>query len=220
MVLLSFLLSKESMESCCIRVLLVLIATWATIHIVHAQDQEGFISLDRGLPTYELSPYKEITNGLWFSSDEKFIQSGNTGRSREIPERYTKQYETLRYFPNGTRNCYNLSVDKGRKYLIKAKFLYGNYDGLHIEPVFDLYLGPNLWATVDLVTMVNGTREEILHVSTSSSLQICLVKTGTTTPVISTLELRPVVSGSYITESGSLKLYDRYYLNKTGSRIR
>ncbi|CAG7879815.1 hypothetical protein BRARA_C01077 [Brassica rapa] len=211
------------MESCCDRVLLVLIATSALIiHTIYAQDQdqEDFINLDCGLPSYERSPYKAST-GLWFSSDEKFIQSGNTGRIREIPVGFTKQYETLRYFPNGSRNCYNLSVDKGRKYLIRTVFLYGNYDGLNIKPVFDIYLGPNLWATIDLVTRVNGTQPEILHIPTSSSLQICLVKTGTTTPVISTLELRPMVSSSsYMTESGSLKLYNRYYLNNTGYRIR
>lgn len=176
--------------------------------------------MDCGLPTYELSPYIEISSGVSFSSDEKFIQSGNSGRTLEMPKGYSKQYKTLRYFPNGTRNCYNLSVDKGRKYLIRTSFLYGNYDGLDIKPIFDLYLGPNLWATIDLETLVNGTRRDILHIPTSNSLQICLVKSGTTTPLISTLELRPMGNGSYITESGSLELQHWYYLNNTGSRIR
>ncbi|KAG2297307.1 hypothetical protein Bca52824_043976 [Brassica carinata] len=208
------------MERSCVGILLVLIAALASIHIVHAQDQEGFISLDCGLPTYELSPYIEISSGVSFSSDEKFIQSGNSGRTLEMPKGYSKQYKTLRYFPNGTRNCYNLSVDKGRKYLIRTSFFYGNYDGLDIKPIFDLYLGPNLWATIDLETLVDGTRRDILHIPTSNSLQICLVKSGTTTPLISTLELRPMGNGSYITESGSLELQYWYYLNKTGSRIR
>jgi hypothetical protein len=100
---------------------------------------------------------------------------------------------TLRYFPDGIRNCYNLNVEKGRTHLIVARFVYGNYDGFDLKPKFDLYLGPNLWATVDLQTEVNGTAEEILHIPTSNSLQICLVKTGETIPLISALELWEMV---------------------------
>ncbi|KAF8102416.1 hypothetical protein N665_0198s0120 [Sinapis alba] len=194
--------------------LLVLIAILAITHIVQAQDQQGFYSLDCGLPVNEPSPYTENSTGLLFSSDESFIQNGKTGRIKENPEGYAKPYETLRYFPEGIRNCYNLSVEKGRNYLIKASFVYGNYDGTNITPVFDLYLGPNFWAGIDL-RQLNGTREEILHVPTSNSLQFCLVKTGKTTPLISTLELRPMGNDSYITKSGSLKHFFNRYLSKS-----
>ncbi|KAL0735190.1 hypothetical protein Bca4012_011400 [Brassica carinata] len=91
-----------------LRILLVLIATLAIIHIIQAQDQQGFYSLDCGLPEKEPSPYTDST-GLFFSSDESFIQSGKSGRIKENPEGYAKPYETLRYFPEGKRNCYNLS---------------------------------------------------------------------------------------------------------------
>uniref|UniRef100_A0A1J3FCP5 Putative LRR receptor-like serine/threonine-protein kinase n=1 Tax=Noccaea caerulescens TaxID=107243 RepID=A0A1J3FCP5_NOCCA len=178
----------------------------AIIHIVLAQDQQGFISLDCGLPANERSPYEETYTGLQFSSDEKFIRSGKNGRIRENPVGYAKPYETLRYFPDGIRNCYSLNVEKGRTHLIVARFVYGNYDGFDLKPKFDLYLGPNPWATVDLQSLVNGTAEEILHIPTSNSLQICLVKTGETTPMISALELRPMGNDSYITKSGSLNL--------------
>lgn len=176
--------------------------------------------MDCGLPTNEPSPYKETDTGLWFSSDATFIRSGKTGRIKENLEGNSKPYKTLRYFPDGLRNCYNLSVDKGRRYLVRATFVYKNYDGLNNGPVFDLYLGPNPWAEIDL-RQVNGTREEILHIPTSDSLQICLVKNGTTTPLISTLELRPILEKeSYITKSGSLKLFFRRYYSKSGSNIR
>ncbi|XP_010443736.1 PREDICTED: receptor-like protein kinase At5g59670 [Camelina sativa] len=198
------------MESC-FWLLLVLITLAIIIHIVQAQDQKGFISLDCGLPDDQMSPYKMKGTELWFSSDKEFIQSGKTGRVRENPNGYAEPYLTMRYFPEGRRNCYNLSVDKGRKYLIKAYFLYGNYDGLYTNPVFDLYLGPNLWDTIDLETLVNGTAEEILHIPTSNSLQICLVKTGNTSPVITALELRPMGKKSYITKSGSLDFFFRRY---------
>ncbi|XP_019095494.1 PREDICTED: probable LRR receptor-like serine/threonine-protein kinase At5g59680 isoform X1 [Camelina sativa] len=187
--------------------LLVLITLAAIIHIVQAQDQQGFISLDCGRSANAPSPYKDTQTGLWYSSDNEFIQSGKTGQVRENPNYNREQYLTLRYFPKGKRNCYNLSVEKGRKYLIRAVFLYGNYDGLRINPVFDLYLGPNRLATIDFETRVNGTWENYIHIPTSNSLQLCLVKTGETTPLISGLDLRPLGKDSYITKSGSLRLY-------------
>ncbi|KAL1208519.1 Receptor-like protein kinase [Cardamine amara subsp. amara] len=202
-------------------VLFVVLISLAIIHIVQAQDQLGFISLDCGLPASEPSRYKETYTGLWFSSDREFIQSGKTGRIKKNQEKkLLKPYTTLRYFPDGIRNCYNLTVEKGRKYLIRAYFFYENYDGLNINPKFDLYLGPNPWTTIDLQKQVNGARPEILHIPTSNSLQICLVKNGTTTPLISTLELRPMGNDSYNTESGSLSLFFSKYINRSASFLR
>ncbi|KAL0709971.1 hypothetical protein Bca4012_016949 [Brassica carinata] len=198
--------------------LVVLTASLAIIHIVQAQDQKGFISLDCGLPSNK-SPYK-ASSGLWYYSDEKFTQGGKTGRVRENSESFAEEYNTLRYFPDGIRNCYNLNVEKGRRYLVRATFVYGNYDGLGMKPVFDVHLGPNLWGTVDLEKKVNGTLEDMLHTATSNSMQICLVKTGETKPLISSLELRPLGNDSYITKSGSLNCNYRYYLSETGSPIR
>nr|VDD20646.1 unnamed protein product [Brassica oleracea] len=202
-------------------ILLLIIRTLAIIHIVQAQSQQGFISLDCGLPANEPSPYKEEATGLQLSSDATFIQSGKTGRIHPtVASRFLKPYTTLRYFPDGTRNCYNLRVEKGRNHLIRASFLYGNYDGLDNNPTFDLYLGPNPWATIDLHKLVNGTREEIIHIPTSNKLQVCLVKTGPTTPLISTLEVRPMGNDSYSTQSGSLNLFFRFYFSESKTTLR
>ncbi|WZY75481.1 hypothetical protein YC2023_021865 [Brassica napus] len=201
--------------------LLALFAAFAITSFIQAQEQQGFISLDCGLPANGRSPYNDTFSRLHFSSDATFIQSGKTGKIQStLVSRFMKPYTTLRYFPDGIRNCYNLNVEKGSKYLIRATFIYGNYDGHDIKPVFDLYLGPNLWATIDLERAVNGTRQDMLHIPTSNSLQICLVKTGETTPLISALELRPMENVSYSTESDSLNLYNMYYLSKSGSQIR
>ncbi|CDY56102.1 BnaC02g44350D [Brassica napus] len=122
------------------------------------------------------------------------------------------------------RSVYGLNIVsealQGRNHLIRARFIYGNYDGLDINPKFDLYLGPNLWATVDLHRADNGTRREIFHIPTSSSLQICLVKTGETTPLISALEIRPLGNKSYSTSFGSLNLFFRIYLNQSDTYLR
>ncbi|XP_019092968.1 PREDICTED: probable LRR receptor-like serine/threonine-protein kinase At5g59680 isoform X2 [Camelina sativa] len=198
--------------------LFVVIANLAISHLAQAQSQEGFISLDCGLPVNEESPYEEESTGLQYTSDATVIHSGKTETIRaNLESGFVKPLWTLRYFPEGRRNCYNLNVEKGRNHLIRARFAYGNYDGLDNGPKFDLYLGPNLWATIDLRAS-NSTRKEILHIPTSNKLQICLVRTGLTTPLISALEIRPMGNDSYIIESGSLELFlYRYYLSESST---
>lgn len=180
----------------------------------------GFINLDCGLQANE-SPYTEPTTKLTFTSDSDYINTGKSGRIQNVPGlEYIKPYTGLRYFPDGVRNCYTLNVVQDTNYLIVAMFTYGNYDNLDTPPKFDLYLGPNIWTTVDLQIKVNGTREEIIHVTRSTSLQVCLVKTGTTTPVISALELRPLRNDIYIPQSGSLKTRFRVYLTDSKDIVR
>lgn len=120
-----------------------------------------------------------------------------------------KQLWNLRSFPQGTRNCYNVPVKVGTKYLIRASFLYQNYDGQNSIPEFDLYFGPNFWVTVKLDLPENIIHEEIIHITTSNNVQICLVNTGSGTPFISALEFRPLANASYETLSPSLSTFLR-----------
>ncbi|KAL1197435.1 Receptor-like protein kinase [Cardamine amara subsp. amara] len=199
---------------------LIFITLYALLHLVEAQDQKGFISLDCGSSPNE-PPYNDPTTGLTYSTDDGFVQSGKTGRiQKEFDSIFNKASLMLRYFPDGVRNCYTLNVTQGTNYLIKALFVYGNYDSLNNEPSFDLYLGPNLWVTVDMNGRTNGTIHEIIHKPVSKSLQVCLVKTGTSSPMINTLELRPLKNNSYNTQSGSLKYLFRYYFSASGQNIR
>ncbi|EOA28870.1 hypothetical protein CARUB_v10025114mg [Capsella rubella] len=176
--------------------LLVMIGT--LVVIVGAQSQEGFISLDCGFPI-EDSPYSDPSNGLTFTSDSTIIQTGKTARvDKDLNKIFEKPYLTLRYFPEG-----------------KLSFVYGNYDGLNQFPNFDLYLGPNKWARIDMAVKQNGTTEEIIYRARSNSLDICLVKTGTTSPFISAIELRPLRNNTYVTHSGSLRLTFRVYFSNS-----
>ncbi|ESQ37355.1 hypothetical protein EUTSA_v10002794mg [Eutrema salsugineum] len=79
---------------------------------------------------------------------------------------------------------------------------------------------PNKWATINLQNEPSGSGKEIIHIPRSNSLQICLVKTGATTPMISTLELRPLANDTYLAKSGSLKLNFRMYLSNSTVNIR
>ncbi|XWS18918.1 hypothetical protein CRYUN_Cryun32bG0086100 [Craigia yunnanensis] len=176
---------------------------------VYGQDQSGFISLDCGLLPQD-SNYTETTTSLNYSSDASFVE---TGISRSILPEYRenvqKQMWYVRSFPKGTRNCYNFRLKNGSNYLIRASFMYGNYDSQDKAPEFDLHLGPNLWFSVRLENASTFKIREIVHVLTSNNLYVCLVNTGNGTPFISALELRPMMDSIYKTQTGSLDLVGR-----------
>lgn len=104
----------------------------------------GFISIDCGIP--ENSKYVDAVTTLTYTSDNQFI---DTGTNRNISAGYVtpslaRRYLTVRSFTTGRRNCYTMnSLMAGQKYLVRAMFLYANYDGLNKPPVFDVHVGVN-----------------------------------------------------------------------------
>ncbi|XP_078442257.1 putative LRR receptor-like serine/threonine-protein kinase At1g51810 [Wolffia australiana] len=156
-----------------------------------AYGQEGFISLDCGLE----GSYQDKISGINYTGDSQYTTSGKSHVISDDPFEF--QYRTLRSFPNGTRNCYSLSpVQSGRKYLVRAGFYYGNYDGLNIFPSFDMYIGVNFWTSVGTVARI-PTIYEIITVSRGSKIEVCLVNTKGETPFMSVLELRPLPDFMY-----------------------
>ncbi|XP_010500783.1 PREDICTED: probable LRR receptor-like protein kinase At1g51890 isoform X2 [Camelina sativa] len=188
--------------------------------VVQAQDQSGFISLDCGLVPKDRT-YVEKSTNITYRSDKDYIDSGSPGKINEIYRaQFQQQTWSLRSFPKGQRNCYNFTLTVKRKYLIRATFIYGNYDGLNQLPSFDLHIGPNKWTSVSTQGVTNGSIHELIHVLTQDRLQVCLVKTGETTPFISSLELRPLSNNTYVTQSGSLIAFARVFFSPTPSFVR
>ncbi|KAL9301046.1 putative transferase [Arabidopsis thaliana] len=197
-----------------------MIEIFCIIHLVQPQDQDGFISLDCGMPIGE-SPYTDPLSGLVFTSDSAHINTGKSGRVNKAFDKVNiKPYLVMRYFPEGLRNCYTLNVTRDATYFIGARFLYGNYDGLNTYPNFDLYLGPNRWETINLDGDKTGTWVDMIHVARSGSLELCLVKTGTTLPLISTIEIRPFRNDVYGPHPGSLSKTFRNFFNVSSIDIR
>uniref|UniRef100_M4ENP2 non-specific serine/threonine protein kinase n=1 Tax=Brassica campestris TaxID=3711 RepID=M4ENP2_BRACM len=192
--------------------LLLLIISFTVLGSVEAQSQAGFISLDCGLVP-KTTTYTEKSTNITYKSDTDYVDSGLVGTINDAYKtRFQQQTWSLRSFPEGQRNCYNLfNLTANSKYLIKATFLYGNYDKLNQLPSFDLHIGANKWLSINITGVTNSSTYEIFHVVTQDNLQVCLVKTGPTIPFISSLELRPLNNNSYNTQSGSLMLYTRIY---------
>lgn len=158
----------------------------------------GFISIDCGIP--DNSSYQDLTSSIVYVSDHDFISSG---QNRNISSDYIKpslawRNYNVRFFPDGTRNCYTLrSLVAGNKYFVRATFYYGNYDGLNKLPVFDLYLGANYWHEVKFRGSSAVNWMDIIVVAPADYLQVCLVNKGMGTPFISGLDLRPLKSTLY-----------------------
>ncbi|KAI3670514.1 hypothetical protein L1987_87850 [Smallanthus sonchifolius] len=178
-----------------------------TLAIVHAQDdQSGFISIDCGIP--EGSKYTNKKTGLIYVSDAGFIESGVSG---EILPEYNYgtidlPYTTHRSFPQNTRSCYTLRPKQGKNnsYLIRVRFMYGNYDSKDQLPQFDVYLGADIWCTVGISDSSAKYYCELIHRASSDYIHICLVNTGHGNAFISAIELRLLDITQYETLSTSL----------------
>ncbi|RID52396.1 hypothetical protein BRARA_H02992 [Brassica rapa] len=166
--------------------LLVYLALCLVISVL-SQDQSGFISIDCGIPSG--SSYTDDTTGINYVSDSSFVE---TGVSKPVSFPAQRQLQNLMSFPEGSRNCYTLipKQGKGKKYLIRASFMYGNYDGEVSSPEFDLFLGGNLWTNLSFNNTPLPVTKEVVYLSQSEKIFVCLGNKGKGTPFISTLELR------------------------------
>ncbi|KGN45571.1 probable LRR receptor-like serine/threonine-protein kinase At1g05700 [Cucumis sativus] len=163
----------------------------------------GFISIDCG------ANEDYMDNGILYKSDSDFVDTGiNQPVSLNISRNLRPQLKNVRSFPEGRRNCYVLKPENGKDntYLIRASFLYGNYDGKNSTPSFDLYLGSNLWWTVD---WDNGY-VETLYTPSTDYITVCLFNTSKGVPYISTLELRHLDNTIYRTPARALVTMQRF----------
>uniref|UniRef100_A0ACD5V7N3 Uncharacterized protein n=1 Tax=Avena sativa TaxID=4498 RepID=A0ACD5V7N3_AVESA len=192
---------------------------------IHGQpDNLGFISIDCGMAAN--FTYQDPVTNIQYVSDYGFIAPGENHNisSDYMKPSLAKGYFSLRFFPHGVRNCYTMrSLVMGNRYLVRASFYYGNYDGLNKPPVFDLYLGTNYWHEVNFGDSRSVNWMDIIVVSPADYLQVCLVNKGSGTPFISGLDLRPLETTLYpaVNASQSLALINsnRFHLGPTGNSI-
>ncbi|XP_073007911.1 putative leucine-rich repeat receptor-like serine/threonine-protein kinase At2g19230 [Typha latifolia] len=203
---------------------------------VHGQSPttEGFISIDCGAT----SDSTDRTTGIPYTIDDQFI---DTGINYNVSSNYLNvslpnQYSTVRSFPDGDRHCYTLNqVINDTKYLVRASFMYGNYDGNNSVQenrplLFDLHLGIDLWKTVNISDPSTPfTYEAITSISANRRLSVCLIRTNSSsTPFISLLEMRPFKNTLYpssislppfIFLSSNILLSMRRNLGASGNKI-
>ncbi|GKV27221.1 hypothetical protein SLEP1_g36415 [Rubroshorea leprosula] len=175
-------------------------------------DRPGSISIDCGVN----EDYPDEQSGIYYKSDSDFVKAGE---NKQVSPRYIlthpqmgQMLQTLRSFPEGKKNCYNLKPEqgKGHHYMFRAMFYYGNYDGLQQPPSFEVYLGVNFWTTVSCSNDMTFYYNEIIQFLSTDTIDVCLVNTGSGIPIISALELRLLNDAIYQIESRVLGERIRY----------
>ncbi|XP_064960066.1 probable LRR receptor-like protein kinase At1g51890 [Musa acuminata AAA Group] len=180
----------------------------------------GFISIDCGNSN---SSYFDTVTQVPYVSDDRFIDVGSDFhiQSNYINSSVPTLQLNLRSFPNGLRNCYTLKpVPQNTTYLVRATFMYGNYDGKNSQIQFDLHIGVDHWKTMTISDPSAIYTAEALSLATANSTSVCLVNTGGGTPFISSLELRPLrngLYGEYVNASQSVVLVTRRNFGATKS---
>lgn len=179
----------------------------------------GFISIDCGIP--DDSSYTDEKTNMKYVSDLGYVESG-TSHSIVSDLQTTsleRQFQNVRSFPEGKRNCYSIKPQQGKgfKYLIRTRFMYGNYDGFSRTPEFDLYLGVNLWEPVVLVNETAIVTKEIIYTLPSDHIHVCVVDKNKGTPFLSVLEVRFVKNNTYDTPYEALMLGRRWDFGTTSN---
>ena len=137
--------------------------------------------------------------GLSWTSDFNF--SYGAAASISVANETRKQYTTVRHFPADSRKyCYRLDVTSRTRYLLRATFLYGNFDSNNVYPKFDISVGPTHWSTIVISDANTIESTELIFLASSSSMSVCLSNATTGQPFISTLELRQFNGSVYYTE--------------------
>uniref|UniRef100_J3L8E9 non-specific serine/threonine protein kinase n=1 Tax=Oryza brachyantha TaxID=4533 RepID=J3L8E9_ORYBR len=138
--------------------------------------------------------------GLEWTGDEAYVVGGGGAAGSISISSQRRPYSRVRYFPvDGRKYCYRVGVRARTRYLLRASFLYGNFDGSRVFPEFDLYVGASRWSTIVIYDEAKVVTREMVALAQSPSLSVCLANATTGQPFISTLELRPLNGSLYHT---------------------
>ncbi|XP_012831739.1 PREDICTED: probable LRR receptor-like serine/threonine-protein kinase At1g67720 [Erythranthe guttata] len=144
----------------------------------------GFVSVDCG-------GNENFTDEIGLNwSPDSYILIGKTANI-SVANETRKQYKTLRYFPaDNNKYCYTLSVVPRTRYLVRATFLYGDFDSNNVYPKFDISFGPTRWSTIVISDAGTIESQELIFLAADPTVSVCLSNATTGQPFISTLELR------------------------------
>ncbi|KAK4478619.1 hypothetical protein RD792_014108 [Penstemon davidsonii] len=178
-----------------VRVLFLFLSLYALLLMDASTAQiPGFVSLDCG-------GNENFTDDLGLTwSPDNHMKSGEIA-SISVANETRKQYQTLRYFPaDNKKYCYTLNVITRTRYLIRASFLYADFDNNNVYPKFDISFGPTHWATMVISDANTIEVQELIFLATEPTISICLSNATTGQPFISTLELRQFNGSIYFNQ--------------------
>ncbi|CAO2186660.1 unnamed protein product [Urochloa humidicola] len=165
------------------------------LQLLPSAAQPGFISLDCG-------GARDHTDaiGIQWTSDASFVSGGGQATQLLVQNGQGQQFTTVRSFPADNRKyCYTMNVRNRTRYLVRATFLYGNFDNSNVYPKFDISLGASPWSTIVIDDATTPVVEEAIILAAAPTLSVCLSNASTGQPFISTLELRQFNGSLYYT---------------------
>jgi Malectin-like domain len=152
---------------------------------------QGFVNIDCGGSNAHTDDI-----GLQWTPDSSYL-FGQSAKTSSVNSNKT-QYKTVRFFPADDRKyCYTLNVTTGLRYLVRATFLYGNFDNTNVYPKFIISLGATLWDLIIINDARTAVVSEMLVLAPSSSLSVCLLNASSGVRFISTIELRQFNGSMY-----------------------
>ncbi|KZV31453.1 putative LRR receptor-like serine/threonine-protein kinase [Dorcoceras hygrometricum] len=155
-----------------------------------------FISIDCG----GSANYTDKDTGLAWISDGPITAQGKPVKVGKT-DGNSIQYRTRRDFPTDTKkNCYSLTTEERRRYVVRATFLYGPSLTEGTYPKFQLYLDATRWSTITITEAARVYVKEMIIRAPSKSIDVCLCCATTGSPFISTLEMRPLNLSMYATD--------------------
>lgn len=182
---------------------------------------KAFTYTDLRIDCGSLNPSNVTAGGeLRWRTDEEFIRGGENKLLQTTNLSNPIQMNTLRFFPKGKANCYELLLfTKYHKFLFRAGFYYGDYDGLSKPPSFGLQIDGKLWANVTTSMGQEPVYHELLYILKEEQVRVCLVREKIDEiPFISSLEATVVYdSYQYMDNNTALYLHSRinYGANKS-----
>ncbi|KAF3329926.1 LRR receptor-like serine/threonine-protein kinase [Carex littledalei] len=178
------------MESSCLLVILLLVFL---VPVTKAQ-VPGFVNIDCGGSSAHTDDI-----GLQWMPDTNYPFGQRTNTSSPVNNNKT-QYNTVRFFPTDDRKyCYTLNVTTRLRYLVRATFIYGNFDGTSVYPKFVISLDSTYWDTIVINDATTPVVSEMVVLAPSPSLSVCLYNASSGVRFISTIELRQFNGSMYNT---------------------
>ncbi|KAM0897381.1 hypothetical protein ACQ4PT_022600 [Festuca glaucescens] len=168
-------LARRTMAATPWLLLLCLAAAAGGVLQARAQpDSKGYITIDCGLQG-KTDRVDNDTKLAYAPDNGEFTDDAGTCHNISAQYMSPSMHESwynVRSFAAGARNCYTLcSLVPGLKYLVRASFMYGNYDGLNRPPVFDPHLGVNYRYTVSIARPDEAKFVEVIAVVPDNFVQ-------------------------------------------------
>jgi hypothetical protein len=177
------------------------------------------LSLDCGA----IEQYTDSVTGLLWVPDSRYIDYGIASSAVADSQSLGRRYGTLRYFPGTqSKSCYDLPATNDTVYLVRATFLYGDYDGGGRLPAFQVHVDTVNVGLVQPTSSGETLVVEVTMAAAADNIYLCLAPNvpGTDVPFVNFIELRQLAAQMYPKARQGYMMVSEYLYNLGGPNVR